>query len=225
LGSVFASLDTAVFIYFIEEHPQLLAQILPLFEEADRGHRALVTSALTLLEVLVVPYRAGDLPLAERYEALLTKSRGIHVTEITRDELRTAAHLRAITGISTPDALQLASAIGANCRTFITNDRRLPQIPGRAGSAVVGLHQRSAVFRRELLTSRFPRTSSFAAVGARGRGLLRASVPAEQGAQSDQADFRCGVAAIRDPSDAQTGAQGSRRRRQSLQGREMCLKR
>jgi hypothetical protein len=33
------------------------------------------TSALTLLEVMVVPYRAGNTALAERYEHLLMRSR------------------------------------------------------------------------------------------------------------------------------------------------------
>lgn len=37
---------------------------------------------LTLLEVLVVPYRAGDLALANRYEAHLMHSRGVFVREI-----------------------------------------------------------------------------------------------------------------------------------------------
>src|SRR4029079_11683592 len=78
--------------------------------------------------------------------------------------------------------------------------------------------------RRELLASRFTRTPSLAAVGARGRGLLRAAAPPEQGAQSDEADLRYRVAAIRDPSDAQTRAQGPGRRRQPLQRREMRLK-
>src|SRR5437016_4924752 len=45
-------------------------------------------SALTLLEVLVIPYRSGDHLLAGRYEALLTRSRGVHVVEISRDHLR-----------------------------------------------------------------------------------------------------------------------------------------
>src|SRR5438552_14279356 len=55
------------------------------------GRRELVTSALTLLALLVVPYRSGDHLLAERYEALLTRSRGVHVAEISRDHLRAAA--------------------------------------------------------------------------------------------------------------------------------------
>jgi plasmid stability protein len=60
-------------------------------EELDEGKRELVTSALTLLEVLVVPYRVGNTPLAERYELLLTRSRGIRMTELSRDQLRAAA--------------------------------------------------------------------------------------------------------------------------------------
>ena len=130
LGPGAVAVDTAIFIYFIEEEPRFLPLIFPLFEEADAGKRELVTSAMTLLEVLVVPYRVGHIQLAERYELLLTRSRGIRMTEVTRDQLRGAAQLRAATGVKTPDALQLVSALAAGCRTFLTNDRALPSIPG-----------------------------------------------------------------------------------------------
>ena len=130
LGPGSVALDTAVFIYFIEEDPRFLPLIDPLFREADQGTRELVTSVLTLLEVLVVPYRAGNRLLADRYEALLTRSRGIRLVDLTRDQLRAAAQLRATTVIKTPDALQLVAAIGAHCQTFLTNDRRLPTVPG-----------------------------------------------------------------------------------------------
>ncbi len=124
------AVDTAVFLYLIEEETRFLPHILPLFIEADQGERVLVTSALTLLEVLVVPYRAGNRQLAERYERLLTTSRGVRLVELTRDQLRAAAQLRAATAVKTPDALQLVAALGAGCKTFVTNDRRLPPIPG-----------------------------------------------------------------------------------------------
>jgi predicted nucleic acid-binding protein len=124
------ALDTAIFIYFIEENPRFLPHIFPLFAEADEGQRDLVTSALTLLEVSVVPYRAGNTQLAKRYELLLTRSRGIRLTELSRDQLRAAARLRAATGVKTPDALHLVSALTAGCKTFLTNDRRLPKVPG-----------------------------------------------------------------------------------------------
>ena len=130
LGTGNIGVDTAIFIYFIEEHAQFLPAILPLFQEADQRKRELVTSALTLLEVLVVPYRAGNRMLAERYEALLTRSRGIQLVDLSHDQLRAAAQLRAATGVKTPDALQLVAALGAGCTRFLTNDRRLPAVPG-----------------------------------------------------------------------------------------------
>ena len=130
LGVGRVAVDTAIFIYFIEENPRFLPEITPLFTEADQGKRELITSALTLLEVLVVPYRAGNRLLAERYEALLTRSRGIRLVELSHDQLRAAAQLRAATSVKTPDALQLVAAIGGGCTTFLTNDRRLPPVAG-----------------------------------------------------------------------------------------------
>jgi predicted nucleic acid-binding protein len=128
IGSARLAVDTAIFIYFIEEHPRFAPLIAPLFADADDGRRELVASTLTLLEVLVVPYRSGNRDLALRYEALLTQSRGIRLVELTRDRLRVAAQLRAATGVATPDALQLSAALGAGCSAFLTNDRRLPNI-------------------------------------------------------------------------------------------------
>ena len=130
IGRGRTGVDTAVFIYFMEEDPRFLPLIEPLFGEADAGARELVTSALTLLEVLVVPYRVGDRLLADRYEQLLTRSRGIRVIDLSRDQLRDAAQLRAATGVKTPDALQLVAAIGSGCSAFVTNDRRIPNVPG-----------------------------------------------------------------------------------------------
>jgi predicted nucleic acid-binding protein len=130
LGAGPVGVDTAVFIYFIEENERFLPAIAPLFGAADSGKLQLVVSALTLLEVLVVPYRAGDAALAQRYEAVLTRSRGVRMIDLTRDHLRLAAQLRAATGVATPDALQLAALLAAGCSAFLTNDRRLPTVPG-----------------------------------------------------------------------------------------------
>lgn len=130
LGAGPVALDTAAFIYFIEENPTYLPLVKPIFEDANRGRRQIVTSALTLLEVLVVPYRAGDLALAERYESLLTKSRGVLLVDWDRSQLRAAAQLRALHRVRTPDALQLAAALRQRCAAFVTNDRDLPEISG-----------------------------------------------------------------------------------------------
>lgn len=127
--------DTALFIYFIEQHTEYHGRVRRLFETAAAGNRELVTSAVTLLELLVVPYRVGNLALAERYEAVLSRSRGLLMVEIDRDVLRAAAQICALYGTRPPDAIQLASAALHRCSAFITNDRRLPD----AGIRVIQL--------------------------------------------------------------------------------------
>jgi predicted nucleic acid-binding protein len=124
------AVDTAIFIYFIQASPEWRPIVRPLFLAADAGQLEIVTSAITLLELLVVPYRTGDRSLADQYEALLTRSHGIRMIEITESQLRRAARLRAHSRLHTPDALQLAAATHFGCQAFITNDKRLPAVPG-----------------------------------------------------------------------------------------------
>jgi len=130
LGSGPVALDTSLFIYLIEEEPTFLPVVEPVFAAIADGRLAAVTSALTLLEVLVVPLRHGDAALARRYEALLTRSRGLELVEVSRPILRDAAALRAATGVRTPDAIQLATALARRCPAFLVNDRQLPSLPG-----------------------------------------------------------------------------------------------
>jgi predicted nucleic acid-binding protein len=130
LGAGPVGVDTSIFIYFIEEEPRFLPVVRPLFVAADAGQIELVVSALTLLEVLVVPYRAGNVALAQRYEAALTSGRGIRMIDLNRTHLRLAAQLRAVMNLSTPDAIQAAVSLAAGCTAFLTNHRRLPAVPG-----------------------------------------------------------------------------------------------
>jgi predicted nucleic acid-binding protein len=131
LGPGPTALDTAVFIYYIEENEAFLPLVASIFEEVAAGRREVVTSSLTLLEVLALPYRAGNLALADRYEAYLSRSRGVRLMDIGRAELRMAAQLRSVhPSVRTPDALQLATALSAGCETFVTNDRDLPDLTG-----------------------------------------------------------------------------------------------
>lgn len=124
------AVDSVAFIYFIEEHPRYLPLVTPLFEDADAGRCVMVASSVALLEVLVLPLRAGNTALAERYQALLTRSRGVRLVDVSRNVLTTAAQIRARWAVRTPDAIHLATALSEGCSSFVTNDRNLPLIPG-----------------------------------------------------------------------------------------------
>ncbi|HEX4962553.1 MAG TPA: PIN domain-containing protein [Thermoanaerobaculia bacterium] len=130
IGQGPVALDSSVFIYFIEEHPRYLPIVDPLFHALEVGLLQATTSTLTLLETLVQPVRTGNWRLADRYEEILTDSRGLELIPIDLKLLRAAVHVRAATKVKTPDALQIAAAQSAGCRIFVANDGRLPPIPG-----------------------------------------------------------------------------------------------
>ena len=131
IGAGPLALDTVAFIYFIEEHPRYLPVLDPIFAAIDEGRLAAIASSLTLMEVLVIPYRAGDTPLADRYEQALTRSRGLRLLDVDRAQLRAAAQLRALhPNLRTPDAIQMAAALSGGCSALLTNDRDLPSVPG-----------------------------------------------------------------------------------------------
>ena len=122
-------LDTAPFIYFIEEHPRYLPTMQRFFEALDPGEFRVVTSSLTLLEVLVQPLRQGRSDLAELYQTILLLAAAVEIVSITAEIAEMAAVLRARINVSVPDAIQLAVA-QSHRATFITNDRRLTSVPG-----------------------------------------------------------------------------------------------
>jgi len=129
LGGTIVGLDTAPLIYLIEENPIFLPFVRPFFEAVDRGEFRVVTSTLTLTEVLVHPMRHGDHELADQYRRILLHANQVTtapVSEMIADE---AAQLRARHGLRTPDAIQLATAIRAGASSFLTNDIRLPSLP------------------------------------------------------------------------------------------------
>ena len=124
-------IDSAIFIYFIEAHPSYFALVAYICSRRSTriGARE-STSALTLLETLVVPYRVGDPALADRYELLLSRSRGLKLVDLDHALLRVAARLRADYAVKTPDSIQLAAALSKGCTTFLTHDRPLSKVQG-----------------------------------------------------------------------------------------------
>jgi predicted nucleic acid-binding protein len=121
-------LDTAPLIYFIEENPTYIEKVRVFFEAMERGNFLVVTSTVTLLEVLVHPLRGNNIELAAEYRDILLNSR-LMMLEVSNDIAEQAARLRAIHHIRTPDAVQISAALQAGATHFFTNDIRLPNIP------------------------------------------------------------------------------------------------
>lgn len=121
-------LDTNVFIYFLESHPRYGSWCASLLDLIERGHNPAITSTVTLLELLVQPYRAQKEELAHKIFALTTTYPALEWVPLTLHVADQAAELRARYRLSTPDAIQLASAVDRKATRFYGNDRGLQRV-------------------------------------------------------------------------------------------------
>jgi predicted nucleic acid-binding protein len=87
-----------------------------------------VTSTVTLLELLVQPYRDHKEELAQQIFALTSTYPKIQWAPVTLDVADRAAELRARYRLSTPDAIQLATAISHKATRFYGNDKALRRV-------------------------------------------------------------------------------------------------
>jgi hypothetical protein len=78
-----------------------------LIERISERRDDLLTSTLTLAEVLVKPLSVGDVAWADRYEKLLNTP-GVSVLAFDRACARIFAHIRQDKTVTPPDAIQLS---------------------------------------------------------------------------------------------------------------------
>jgi predicted nucleic acid-binding protein len=123
-------LDTAPIIYYIERHPLYIDMLRSFFQAVNNTEFAAVTSVMSLLEVLIIPFRLDNIDLARQYRDILYKTRGLTTISILPHLAEEAARLRASHNIRTPDAIQMAAASFARASFFLTNDKKLPSLPG-----------------------------------------------------------------------------------------------
>jgi predicted nucleic acid-binding protein len=122
--------DTNLFIYMFEGHEPYRSRMLEIRKRMiDRSDR-LVTSAMTLGEVLVKPTKLGQTSLIEQYDRAIRST-----SEVVSFDAQVAwryASLRATHTIRSADAIQLACAAHSGVDLFITNDVQLQKldVPG-----------------------------------------------------------------------------------------------
>ena len=121
-------IDTAPFIYYIENHPQYAEKTEQYISENFFLDSGFITSVITYMEYCVVPERLGRKDLIQSFDELLLRF-SMELKEITLPVAKTASKLRAkykfLKGL---DALQLAIAIENKCDEFLTNDKELIKI-------------------------------------------------------------------------------------------------
>jgi predicted nucleic acid-binding protein len=115
--------DTNLFIYLWEDYGALSQAVADLRTKMLRRRDQLLTSTLSLGEILVKPTVAGNSQLCGKYEDAISS-----VAMLIPFDVRVAkiyASIRRDRTLKAPDAIQLASAASVAADLFITNDSRL----------------------------------------------------------------------------------------------------
>ncbi|HMD40500.1 MAG TPA: type II toxin-antitoxin system VapC family toxin [Candidatus Acidoferrum sp.] len=122
--------DTNLFIYLFEGHGTFSTQMVNLRNRMLARNDQLLTSAITLGEILVKPTQKGDTAAIAYYRNLITSTAILLPFE--EEAAVIYASLRSDRSLRPPDAIQLACAAAAKVDLFITNDVKLQskQVPG-----------------------------------------------------------------------------------------------
>jgi uncharacterized protein len=122
--------DTNVFIYMFEGLEPNRTRMLEIRRRMlERGDR-IVTSTMTLGELLVKPTKLGQASLIEQYDRAVRST--AQVISFDAQVAWRFASLRATHNLRSADAIQLACAAHTGVDLFLTNDQRLHalNIPG-----------------------------------------------------------------------------------------------
>jgi predicted nucleic acid-binding protein len=123
--------DTNLFIYLFEGHPKFEPEVRRIRTRMIERGDALLTSALTVGEILARPIAKGDHERVRSYRELF-QSGVVTVLPFGIEAGFLYGQLRSAGSISAADAMQLACAGAAGADLFITNDDLLSRrtVPG-----------------------------------------------------------------------------------------------
>jgi uncharacterized protein len=122
------ALDSNIFIYQVEASPRYLPMTDVVFSALELGHLSGVTSTITMTELLVPAYRNKNKEQVDDFYALFSRYPNLEWIPTTLEIADTAAGLRALHNLRTPDALQAATAVHAEATGFVTNDPALARV-------------------------------------------------------------------------------------------------
>jgi uncharacterized protein len=115
--------DTNLFVYLFEDYKALSKKTAELRSRMLARGDQLLTSTLTVGEVLVKPMERGATDVCQQYEKAITST--AVVISFDLDAARIYASLRQDRSLRAPDAVQLACAATVGVDLFVTNDNHL----------------------------------------------------------------------------------------------------
>src|SRR5215208_1934903 len=121
-------LDAMAFLYFFERNARYFEASAGLFRRISAGSLQGVASTLVLSEVLVPYFGKGNAFRAQELTHLVRTYSNLACVPVDTRVAASAARLRALYGLRTPDAFHLATALDHGAGWFVTNDQRMRRV-------------------------------------------------------------------------------------------------
>jgi len=121
-------LDTAPFIYYIEDVAPYADLLDPVFSLLENHALRAITSTVTFAEILTKPFTDKNFSLADEIKFTLRSFSSLFVASIDEKVGEAAALIRARHTLRLPGALQVAAAIQGEATLFLTNDKRIKKV-------------------------------------------------------------------------------------------------
>lgn len=117
------ALDTNIFIYQFEENKKFINSTNRIFQSIENGRYCAVTSIITILEILTLPKRRKDYLLVKEYSETLSDFPNLKIVDVNWQIVDLASSIRAKYNLTSPDAIQIATAINSNATYLYTADK------------------------------------------------------------------------------------------------------
>ena len=121
-------IDTNVFVYLFEDHPEFAEVADFVVGSAAAGAFHGVVTPITAAEILVKPLRLKRADIADRLRRTLRSLPNIEWASLSAEAGFLAGALRAAYGLPLPDMLQVATAMQSAVPCLITNDKALQRV-------------------------------------------------------------------------------------------------
>jgi predicted nucleic acid-binding protein len=130
--------DTNFFIYLFEKNAEWSPRVVEFRQRMRQRQDELLTSCLTVGEVLTKPKELGDAILEKAYLNFFSGG-SVQLVTFGIDAAKRYGEIRSRERVRPADAIQLACAAAAGTDLFVTNDGRLSKLVIRGVTFISGI--------------------------------------------------------------------------------------
>ncbi len=132
--------DSNLFIYLLEHNPEWSPRVIEFRQRMVARRDELLTSYLTLGEVITKPREAGNSVLEKSYLNFFVNG-PVELIPFELEAAKRYADIRSHERIRPADAIQLACAAAAGTDLFVTNDNRLSAMTASGITFITGIER------------------------------------------------------------------------------------